>query len=339
MRLVSLTLENFQCHKHLEVDLRSRLVSITGPSDVGKSAILRALRWVCLNEAPDDLIRQGAKQCTVTLVLDSGDTIQRIRGAQNIYKLNEKSFSAVGRGEPPQDIAALLQLTEFNFQAQHDAPFWFSETAGEVSRQLNAVIDLSVIDSSLSYIASKVRSSQERVNVAQERLDEVQKEWEEIEPQKKRVQEFSQIIEQHETLDTQKKTCRALGILCESIRENRTKYSLAAERSEDGSEAVTAGRMFFRVCSRWEVLKDLLAEAGQLRECLVSVPSFARVESAHKSWEDAVVAVKDLELLMSSVITAMSNVNFKRARLEAIEQRFHQHTKGKECPLCHQRIQ
>lgn len=338
MKLVSLTLENFQCHKHLEVDLRSRLVSITGPSDVGKSAILRALRWVCLNEAPDDLIRQGAKQSTVTLVLSTGDVIQRIKGTSNFYKLNDKQFSAVGRGEPPQDITNLLQLTEFNFQAQHDSPFWFSETAGEVSRQLNAVIDLSVIDSSLSFIASKVRSSQERVNVAQERLDEVQKEWEEIEPQRKRVEQFSEIIEQHETLDAQKKTCRALGILCESIRENRTRYSVAAERAEDGSATLVAGRVYFRICNRRDVLEDLLSEAEQLQGQLVSVPSFAGVESAHESWKDTVRVVNNLESLLSAVITAMHNTNFKRAQLEVIEQRYHQQTKGKECPLCQRKL-
>ncbi|MDE2104483.1 MAG: AAA family ATPase, partial [Patescibacteria group bacterium] len=68
MRIKSLELRDFQCHKSLVLDLNAPVVCIKGPTDSGKSAILRALRWVCQNNfAGDDFIREGAKKAEVVL--------------------------------------------------------------------------------------------------------------------------------------------------------------------------------------------------------------------------------------------------------------------------------
>ena len=48
-------LQNFQSHKYSIVELDEQLNVIVGPSDSGKSAIIRALKWVlylCSAENP-----------------------------------------------------------------------------------------------------------------------------------------------------------------------------------------------------------------------------------------------------------------------------------------------
>ena len=45
MAIESLSLHNFQCHEHLDIAFDPQLTTIVGPSDVGKTAILRALKW------------------------------------------------------------------------------------------------------------------------------------------------------------------------------------------------------------------------------------------------------------------------------------------------------
>ena len=52
MTLSRLSLTNFQKHERLALDLDPRLTSIAGDSDRGKSAVLRALAWLCLNSFP-----------------------------------------------------------------------------------------------------------------------------------------------------------------------------------------------------------------------------------------------------------------------------------------------
>jgi len=46
----SLEIENFQSHELTKLDLHKGLNVIVGPSDQGKSALIRALRWLCYNE-------------------------------------------------------------------------------------------------------------------------------------------------------------------------------------------------------------------------------------------------------------------------------------------------
>lgn len=164
--------KNFQNHSDIEVDLRHQITTITGPSDAGKSALLRMLKWVCCNVPQGDgFIKYGTDEAKVGLLFDGGTMVQRVRGkADNLYKLSSKEFRAFG-GTVPDEIAAALNVGPINFQGQHDSVFWFSETAGEVSRRLNSVVDLGIIDTTFANIQSKVRSLQAVIQVHKTRLE------------------------------------------------------------------------------------------------------------------------------------------------------------------------
>jgi exonuclease SbcC len=45
-----LSLRNFQSHRETDLEFSPGLNIIVGPSDQGKSAIIRALRWLFYNE-------------------------------------------------------------------------------------------------------------------------------------------------------------------------------------------------------------------------------------------------------------------------------------------------
>ena len=66
------------------------MTSIVGASDVGKSAIIRALGWVLTNKPSGDaFIREGSKE--VSAILDIDDKkILRARGKQNHYRMDKQ---------------------------------------------------------------------------------------------------------------------------------------------------------------------------------------------------------------------------------------------------------
>ena len=159
-----LLIQNFQKFSRLRVDFDPQITVLVGPSDTGKSTTLRALRWVGLNAAGDSFIKHGERGTTVQ-VFAEGRKITRRRGDNvNTYLLDDAEFKAFGV-RVPDPIQSVLNLSPLNFQDQHDAAYWFSTTAGEVSRQLNAIVDLSVIDESLSAISKRIRSSQLAVEI------------------------------------------------------------------------------------------------------------------------------------------------------------------------------
>jgi DNA repair exonuclease SbcCD ATPase subunit len=167
--LEAVRLTNFQRHERVVFKFDPHVTTIVGDTDTGKSSLLRALVWAMYNTpSGEEFLRHGADGVEVALRVD-GRLIKRARGTANTYSLDGKPFKAFGTDVPPE-IAELLRVTDMNVQAQHDAPFWFSTGKAEVSRQLNQIVNLGIIDESLHRAALHIRHSRERVDVSRERL-------------------------------------------------------------------------------------------------------------------------------------------------------------------------
>ncbi len=178
MPLERLLLQDFQCHSSLGIAFDPRVTCLMGPSDVGKSAVLRAIRWVAFNRPLGDAcVREGAERSTVKLLVD-GQTVRRKRGKGiNSYELDKQKYEAFGNNVPEQ-IENLLNLSDANVQGQHDPSFWFSLSPAEVARQLNQVVDLDVMDVVVARVVSRVRSVGAEQGVVTKRLTEAQGELE-----------------------------------------------------------------------------------------------------------------------------------------------------------------
>lgn len=166
-----LRLRNFQKHKKLTIKFSPQITTIVGPSDQGKSAILRALHWLAFNRPAGDAFRTHGTPETVAQLITDKHTITRRKGkGVNTYSLDKKKLKAFG-SDPPEPIVNALQLQAFNFQLQHDSPFWLTLSAGEVAKRLNSVVDLTIIDESVKRARSAVRSleAEERVVVTRVR--------------------------------------------------------------------------------------------------------------------------------------------------------------------------
>ena len=167
-----LRLQNFQGHHRLDVQLDQPITTIVGASDRGKSAVLRALRLLCLNQPGGTAcVRHGAKAAAVRLEVDD-TTITRVKGTgTNTYSRDGQEYKAFGAGVP-DPVADVLNVAAENFQQQHDAPYWFSDTAGQVARNLNAVVDLEVMDTALADLQARARKVARRVEVLDEQHTE-----------------------------------------------------------------------------------------------------------------------------------------------------------------------
>jgi DNA repair protein SbcC/Rad50 len=163
-----LTLRNFQSHQSRTIEFESAVTVFIGPTDAGKSAIIRALRWVCLNRAPKNHIRFGAKSAKAILYVD-GHSIIRAQGNQNYYSLDGEILRAFSRSVP-NEVAKILNIDSDNFQRQHDPLFWISLPAPQVTKELNQIVDLSIIDKTLTKAQAKVRKHKSEVEISRERL-------------------------------------------------------------------------------------------------------------------------------------------------------------------------
>jgi chromosome segregation ATPase len=338
VQIKTIKLENFQTHTEKTVVVSPGITTIKGATDKGKSAILRAVGWCCLNNVSGaEFVKEGTKQATVTITTDNA-TVKRVRGASgktNTYEMDGEEYKAFGTGVP-EDIANRLGLDNINFQNQHDAPFWFSETAGEVSRRLNAVIDLSVIDSSLSAVYQSVKKNECKKGLCEDQLEEINKELKDIEPQRERVTEFRALEELKERYDELEENSDTLAQLIETVRANKSKQHRA--RYEEASTLLELADEAIGFSRRMLMLKWSIEKGEDLASRSVSPPPFDAVEEAHDNFKIRTRQVEELEYHIRCVEDRKKDVTAWERSLEVRTDRLHKQTKGKECPLCGNQI-
>lgn len=191
--LESIHFQNFQCHEDKTIEFDPQISVFWGPTDAGKSSAIRGLIWVLLNQPRGmGFITHGKDFAANTLQID-GRTITRGRkGNYNYYSLDGGTpFEAFGTGVP-SEIQKVLSVDAISIQRQLDPPFWFLLSPGQVSQELNSVVNLSLIDDALSFFVSKQKKSKLSVSLSEEKLDKA----------KARKKELSWIVGMESRLST-----------------------------------------------------------------------------------------------------------------------------------------
>ena len=261
-----LQIKNFRTHKKEDITFSPYVNSIIGRNAVGKSTIIRAIRWVVRNKpAGDSVINWDSKKAAVRLTIDE-NKVTRTRGKGiNTYQLNKKKPYKAFRNNVPKDIEKVINLSDINFQGQHDAPFWFCKTAGEVSRQLNAIINLEVIDETLSNITSIIRKSKATIEIIKDRLENAdtnQKSLAYAEDMNTELKRAELLQSLHQT---KAEEMAALSVVMLSVYNNTqtrdnmrklTRYAHSAmrrgEKHQDLSNKVTVGAVLVEAVTHWQ---------------------------------------------------------------------------------------
>lgn len=177
-------IHNFQSHKATVIELDPRVNTLQGNSDCGKSAVLRALHWLMFNPAGDYFISDWARKgksmnapCEVILHVNGHRIVRRRDKDFNGYMLDDETFEAT-RNSVPQKILDILNMGDVNVQRQLDPPFILSMSAGEVSRYINNLVNLTRIDTWTTAANSRERRLKQEVEVLAEREEKARAEVE-----------------------------------------------------------------------------------------------------------------------------------------------------------------
>jgi exonuclease SbcC len=160
----TLHIVNFQSHADTLINLDPGLNILVGESDQGKTAVIRALRWVMYNEPRGTgYIRVGESRCEVTITLNDGTRISRIRDERQ--RINRYVLKVVGqeeqifekfKNEVPLEIQQELGVyplwidrdrsLELNLARQLDNPFLLTESAATRAKVIGRIAHLHVLD-------------------------------------------------------------------------------------------------------------------------------------------------------------------------------------------------
>lgn len=151
---------NFQSLRHAKIDL-SGFCTIQGPTDSGKSAVVRALRSILFNEWDPAYLRDGAGECHLhlTIPLHVSDKVSKVSlfksDKRNEYRVEfrdgpPKSYPKIGRDTPPEmkEMGFEIVTTErgdkfnLNVQPQLKSLFLVTDTGVQITSFFNTIFNV-----------------------------------------------------------------------------------------------------------------------------------------------------------------------------------------------------
>jgi DNA repair protein SbcC/Rad50 len=283
-------IENFQSHKDTTLKLHPGVNVITGTSDSGKSAIIRALRWVVWNKPSGDSFRSnwgGDTEVSVKLKdyhpkLDKWYplSVKRIKSNNNEYWLNKdgvKSLFEAFKTDIPEEVKQVLNLNEVNIQQQLDSPFLLTDSSGAVASHFNKIAKLDKIDKTREGIESELRRLKGKKKSKEEDLIK-----------------FEKKLNSYPNLDL-------IEIELEELEELENKRNLVSN----------AKKRLASVVVKIDAVEDEISEESKLLKFEKDVDRIlGRVEKKRN--------LKDKILMLNKLITDIENINFKLGKFSKI---------------------
>lgn len=330
-----LILKNWQAHGRKTVEFDSAVTCIAGASDKGKSAIIRALRYLATNRpAGLSFVRHGRKTATLELHVD-GHVITRTRGKkENAYTLDGATLEAF-RQDVPEPVAKILQLSDgLNFQRQYATPYWFSESAGELSKRLNELVDLSAMDRIIGELQAGIRKNKARADVLREQTDALKLQVAHTRRVREAAKAFRPIRAGLAELDSCRLEAARIAANFVEYRQYRDAKRNAGKRLEIVSNVLSYGAGVLELKAQAERLADLLRERRTAeRDAARRLP---RVGGLLRDGERYRAAAVMLEKLQGLFADYRKETECQTATLETLKKVKSKlgNALGKHCPLC-----
>lgn len=184
-------LVNFQSHVYSELSLSRGVNVIVGPSDSGKTAIMRALRWNMFNDPSGvEFVREGESEVSVTVRFQNHVEVERRRSrSKNQYILRrpdeeELIFEGFGKNVPKEIEEAIgikkIMLDDkkslpLNFSDQLDGPFLLQETDAYKAQAIGRMVGVDLLDETMRDTLRDKKQISLRRELMEKDLEETEK--------------------------------------------------------------------------------------------------------------------------------------------------------------------
>lgn len=324
--ITALIIENFQSHARSEFRFSPGLNVINGPSDSGKSATIRALRWALYNEPRGtEHVRHGANACRVHVIFSDGVEILReahltARTTRHRYIVRvpgeqEQVFEGFGADVPPDVVRAhgMPQVyldkdrgVALNLGAQLEGPFLLSDTGTNRARAIGRILGVHVVDAA---IRSSVRD-----------LKETRREQGRLE---REVEEYEQQLAAYEDLPAQEEALAlAEQKLAQAEEAERRRERLASLQADltDRERTIQSTEAALSALAGLPQAEALLAQAALAAEQERQVSRMAAQWRQSSEELGRVRAIVDASVAVAIAEERMAVIEERRQRLTRLEE-------------------
>jgi len=349
--ITKVEIENFQSHEKSVIEFHEGVNVITGSSDSGKSAVIRAIKWLLRNRPLGTAYRSDfSKEPTRVTVDFNGKNrwISRVRGESVNYYLvpGDVKLEAL-RAEIPGDVGSIAKIHDCSLQGQHDGYFLLQSTAGEVARELNDIVGLDVIDAVFKNIASLIRKCKSDKEVQQEIITECEEElknYEGLDEKDKKLATLEKLLTKRKEDREERRAILSIQKRISEIDDSVKDYT---EWLEIESEMVKLSKVlneWYREEQLKDRIEDLLFELKEVEKQAAEYDDFITTESKAKELDDIVSELRKEERRSKSLSVLLeeaerldgeiSDSDFEVGAL--VEERTILLSGADVCPFCYQ---
>lgn len=282
---------------------------IVGASDQGKSAIVRAIRWLFFNEPRgSDFVRVGSTgPCRVEAELDDGTMIVRERsGTRNVYELylptgEKRHFEGFGTEIPVEILKAhgirKVSLDDqlevaLSLSSQLEAPFLLTQPGSVRAKAIGRISGVHVLDLAIKLAAREQSSVEDASAQIESDLEKIRLEMEnyrDLPEEEARIERLNDLLKRLKDLRANVNTIiqskRELAEVTEQMSQSAAVIAATARVKDCSSILLEIGS----VLSRLKGLKALKALVDELRAIEKSIEAghdymkrFSTLESAQE---------------------------------------------------------
>lgn len=331
VKIKKIDLINFQSHKFTSLDFADGLNVIVGPSDNGKTSILRAIRWVFFNEPQGlGMLRNNEDFVSVRIYFNNDYSVERKRSKkENLYIIyNEKTgevqeFNSLRTGLPPEvsNVMKIKKITldkasdiNFNIQFQHDGPFMFSYTATQKSALIGKMYNLDVVDKAIDDTNKDIKSQKsdiKRINEEIKELDEKILIYKDIEKEEKLLKDRELITK---NIEESVEKLNLINSLKDKLDENKKNKEYLLERIKDFDKILSNEALISNASKSFEVLNKYKAYKNKLDLIKVDID---KTEAIYKKSKN-ITEKLDIDNTIIKNLNAFTKLSELRKRLNEV---------------------
>ena len=352
MSLKRVKIQNFQSHKETELKLSPGVNVFVGKSDSGKTAIIRALRWLFTNRPSGTAFRSYWDGDTKVLVeVDDYQIVRSIGKGGGKYALIDMEgtvvdFKAFGTGVP-EEILKVLNFDEVNLQGQLDAPFLLSDSAGGVAQHFNKIANLEQIDVGLKNVQSKIRILTEGVREEDNTISRLEEDLKTLEYIDKFEIDVEVLEEMENRLNTFKNLYTTLSSLLLSgdfVNKEIARHSILLPVEKELDLVLKIVDAYEKELQKHDNLESLISQLESV-ELLIDKENFTlemkssvdNVLKMYKELDEIRVQKHTLSMLLRDIRVVSNEIEIFKDDLEEWSLQFHNNFPD-ICPLCDQPI-
>lgn len=269
MTIKAVELINFQGHVHSLLEFSKGVNIIKGPSESGKSSVLRGLKWVIDNTPPSGKFKNNRAEdkasVVTTIEFDDDQFVMREQGKkENSYTTEKDTYEAMRRSVP-DEVQTILRMDSRNVKMQHDGYFLIQDTAGNVMKKLNDMTDLGEITEVIEKANKEVNRLRAEQKVQEAQKTELESSLEKYIQLPEIRSLFDKLKEMHIQWKQVKAKRETIVLLLEEIRTNTEE--LADFDFLDSLEKAWAEIRSY--VQEWMIVKEGKEELGKLLNVIV----------------------------------------------------------------------